>query len=69
MIVYRDMTFCNSVYCLGNCGRKLTEKDRREATKIGLPIAASPFCGPDGYPPWMEKPEPVQYVQEEGDDA
>ncbi len=44
MISYKDKTFCASKSCQGLCGRKLTEEDRKNAKKLGLPICMSYFC-------------------------
>jgi hypothetical protein len=46
MLCYRDMTFCTSPYCKGECGRELTEEVRAAADKAGLPISCQHFCKP-----------------------
>lgn len=45
MISYRDKTFCYSPNCKNECGRKLTDAERQEAIKSGLPICYAYFCG------------------------
>lgn len=45
MMCYRDKTFCASPNCKNECGRKITDKQRDEAEKVGLPIAWGYFCG------------------------
>lgn len=44
MICYKDRTFCMSDVKEHTCGRELTEKDKKQAEKIGLPIAYGKFC-------------------------
>lgn len=54
MICYRDMTFCVSSACVNRCGRKLTQKIRKEAWKWwgskDAPICVSEFCDLEGNP-------------------
>ena len=48
MICYRDRTFCHYADCAEkNCGRRLTDKIKRDAKEFGLPIcyyAEKPSC-------------------------
>lgn len=44
MICYKDMTFCSSDVEKHTCGRELTKEDRKQAEKIGLPIAHGDLC-------------------------
>lgn len=44
MMCYKDRTYCSSAYCTDKCGRRLTEEDRLEANKLGLPICVADFC-------------------------
>ena len=43
-MTYKDTTFCASKVKHHTCGRELTEKDRKQAIKLGLPIAWAKFC-------------------------
>ena len=44
MLSYADKTFCASKVEHHTCNRELTEKDRKQAKKLGLPIAWAKFC-------------------------
>lgn len=44
MISYKDKTFCASKTHKG-CGRVLTKQEKKEAVKLGLPVAYAYFCG------------------------
>jgi len=44
MITYRDQAFCGSDVAKHTCGRELTEADKEDAARIGLPIAYVDFC-------------------------
>lgn len=44
MLCYRDTTFCGSPNCTNECGRKLTDEDKRLAAKLPFGIAFSMFC-------------------------
>ena len=44
MITYKDKTFCADEVEKHTCGRELTEKDKKHAEEIGLPIAYGSFC-------------------------
>lgn len=49
MISYRDKTFCVSPNCKNRCGRQLTEFDKAESVRVGLPLCTAWFCGaPEG---------------------
>lgn len=55
MICYRDRSYCaNQDECANEeCYRRLTQKDRMRAARIGLPVAWMPFresCGSDFVP-------------------
>ena len=45
MLCYKDKTFCVSPDCKNECGRKLTDKDRRGAEGLKLPLSVGHFCG------------------------
>ena len=45
MICYKDKTFCASVNCKNDCGRKLTRQIIEDATKADLPLSFAFFCG------------------------
>ena len=49
MITYKDQAFCASKVDKHTCGRELTDKDKKEAQKIGLPIAFGEFCTPQAH--------------------
>lgn len=42
---YRDRTYCISPNCKGECGKKLTDEERKRAEKSKLPISYAYFCG------------------------
>jgi hypothetical protein len=44
MMCYKDRTFCSSLNCKNDCGRKITEDQKKEAQKLELPIAYAKFC-------------------------
>lgn len=52
MLCYRDTTFCASPNCKNQCGRKLTDFDRKRAEEAKLYIMCAYFCG---------EPEKVNY--------
>ena len=45
MICYKDMTFCISPNCTGECEREFTDQDKVRADKSGLPVMFARFCG------------------------
>lgn len=45
MMCYRDKTFCNSPNCTNECGRQLTQEIKDGASKAGMLISCSYFCG------------------------
>lgn len=47
MICYKDRTFCASKVKNHTCGRELTAEDKKNAEKIGLPVAYGEFCKED----------------------
>ncbi len=46
MLCYKDRTFCASQVEVHTCERELTEEDKKNAEKLGLPIAYADFCDP-----------------------
>lgn len=50
MICFRDMAFCNSPVCTGECGRQWTPELQKEAEEwwggADAPVAFSDFCSP-----------------------
>lgn len=51
MLCYRDKTFCSSLGCTNECGRKITPAEIAEAIRVALPVAYADFCSPD---PWKD---------------
>ena len=45
MYCYKDRTFCASPNCENECGRKMTEYERKEAQQQELPVCSAYFCG------------------------
>lgn len=44
MITYKDKTFCADEVEEHICGRELTEAEKAEAERMGLPISYGSFC-------------------------
>ena len=44
MITYKDRTFCGSLSCIGECGRRMTEEEMKETRELGLPVSYGNFC-------------------------
>lgn len=44
MITFKDKTYCMSPNCKNECGRKMTEKEKREAENQELLVAYAYFC-------------------------
>jgi hypothetical protein len=47
MLCYKDKTFCSDNIKNHTCNRELTEEDRANAEKLGLPVAYGSFCVKD----------------------
>ena len=54
MYSYQDKTFCASIDCKNNCGRKLTDEIREGARKMQMPLSLGYFCG---LPDWLKNAE------------
>ncbi len=48
MLCYKDTTFCASDGCKNDCGRALSQEQREDADRKGLPISWGWFCGLPG---------------------
>ncbi len=48
MLNYKDKTFCASPNCKNECGRKLTQEDKKKAQELGLFISLAYFCSDEG---------------------
>lgn len=45
MLSYKDKTFCALPNCNNECGRQITQQERKDAYIKHLPIAYAYFCG------------------------
>ena len=44
MICFNDRSYCGSPGCTNECGRKMSEQDKRDAQRVGLPVSYGMFC-------------------------
>lgn len=44
MICFMDRSFCASVGCKNDCGRKMSDELREKARLSGLPVSWGYFC-------------------------
>lgn len=44
MWCFKDKIFCGSKNCNNDCGRKITEEEKKEARELNIPIAYGSFC-------------------------
>lgn len=52
MITFKDKTYCSSPHCINECGRKMTEEERKQLREMALkgpnfciPVSYGYFCG------------------------
>ena len=45
MIYFKDRAFCASPDCKNDCGRKMTDEEKKEWALVQLPISFGYFCG------------------------
>jgi len=44
-ICFRDKTFCQSPNCKNECGRKMTEEEKKQLERHPMPVCYGYFCG------------------------
>ena len=48
MLTFNDMAYCNAPSCKNKCGRKMTEKEKKDAENSSFPICYGLFCDENG---------------------